>query len=430
MHGNRQRRAAIRLFTMCVAMAMVATACGGAARSPESASPGASFADISAPPTPTESPGASPSIASLEPSPTPTPVPTATPSPTPPVVVVSQWSKPQRVTRADCLLASVILDESGRTHVASECKSTIEYAVSNGNRWESTRLPHPADRIDQGSQLAIDGNVLYLGFTRMKAEDGGCGDDGLRDVGVYVRQRLLPAGDWSAERRIGTPTDGLIALRVANGVIHATVKDRSDGRIYYEKVDAESVARYRLPGAVDGGALRIGSDGRARIVYEAARNLQYAVFDGSGFSRVGIPASSLGWGASLVLDSQNHAHALWTRSWHDGGCAEPEPESWFGTYYGTNETGAWTYRRISTSTDGGSMTLDTDTGQVHVAVAGRFGIRYLTRTGTGPWKTVRITTKADWQPIIKLAQQTGKLVVVYNGQDGAVFAVTRAGATG
>jgi hypothetical protein len=76
------------------------------------------------------------------------------------------------------------------------------------------------------------------------------------------------------------------------------------------------------------------------------------------------------------------------------------------------------------------MTLDTETGQVHVAVAGRFGIRYLTRTGTGPWKTVRITTKADWQPIIKLAQQTGKLVVVYNGQDGAVYAVTRAGATG
>ena len=366
----------------------------------------------------------------IEPSPTVRPSPTASavpdPTPTPPIVATPQWSKPQRVAKADCQLASVALEDGGRTHVASECNGSIQVSVSNGTRWESTRLPRPTDRMDQGAQLAFDDGVMYLAFTRVKVEDGGCGDSGMRDVGVYIRQRQLPSGDWSSARRIGSPTDGLLALRVAGGVVHATVKDRADGHLYYERVDNGALARYRLPGAIDGGSLRVGDDGRARVVYEGERNLQFATFNGSGFSHASIPASSLGWGGSLVLDAQNHAHVLWTRSYHGGGCAEPEPESWFGTYYGTNETGAWSYRRISTSTNGGSITLDADSGQIHVAIAGQFGIRYLTKTAHGPWKTVRITNHAGWSPIIKLDPGSGKLVIVYAGEDEQIYAVTRA----
>jgi hypothetical protein len=352
------------------------------------------------------------------------PVPTVEPTPTPTPVVVASWSKPQVVAKTACLVASVVIDDAGQTHVASACDTGVMYSVSNGSRWESTRLARPADRIDQGPQLAVDGGVLYLAFTRVKVEDGGCGDNGLLDVGVFVRRRELPAGDWSSPERIGPSTDGLLGLRVVDGTIHLTVKDREDNRLYYEKVANGSVERYRLPGGAGEAALRIGDDGRARIIYLATNNLQYAVFDGSGFSHSSIPGSTLGWGASLVLDAQNHAHAVWTRSWHDGGCAEPDPLRWFGTYYGTNESGAWTYRRVSSGTNGASLTVNTETGQLHVAVAGGGGIRYLSKTGSGPWKTSRITTDNGWGPIIKLDQHTGKLVVVYNGTENTIFAVT------
>ena len=396
-----------RLLVVGMSIAALTASCGGA--------------QVSGSPPP--SAGVQPTSLAL-PSSAPAAEPTPTVAPTETVARAISWSKPALVEKSHCLVGSAAIDDSGRAHVASECSGSIDYSVANGDRWQTTRLPHPADRIDKAPQLAFEGNTMYLGFTRVKILDGGCGDNGLSDVGVNVRQRELPAGDWKSPQRIGSPTDGLVALRVVDSTIHLLVKDRSDNRLYYETFQDGTLGRYRLPGAVGGASLRIGDDGRARIVYEGGQNLQYAVFDGSGFTHAGIPGSSLGWGPSLVLDPQNHAHAIWMRSYHDGGCAEPEPESWFGTYYGSNETGTWTYRRLSSQTNGASLTLDTETGRIHVALSGRLGIRYLTKLGSGPWRETRITTKADWAPIIKLDQRTGKLLVVYNGSEGEISAVT------
>jgi hypothetical protein len=413
MNGHMERANLKRLFVAWVSAAVLLGACGSARQSSPPASPGVSLAPTS--PTPVGSGSPAPN----EPGSSPTTQPT-----TPPTGQISRWSKPQRVDSANCAPSSATIDESGTAHVAVVCEGSIHYATSNRGAWTSAKFDRPADRIDQGPQLAFDGNVLYLAWTRIQLGDGGCGDNGLNEVGVYVRHRQLPDGKWSAAERIGSPTDGVQNLRVVAGTIHLTVKDRSTGRIYYETASAGAVARYSLPGAVGGTSLRIGSDRLARIAYEAASNLQYAVFDGAGFSHSAIAGSTKGWGPSLVLDGQNHAHVLWTRSYHDGGCAEPEPEPEDGTYYGTDASGSWTFKRISSAMDGGSLTLDPATGRLHVAITGRFGIRYLTKGATGGWSQTRITTAADWSPIIRFNPKNGQVLVVYIGQDDRIYAVT------
>jgi hypothetical protein len=415
MHGHRETGSLKRLLVICIGVASVAAACGSTQQSNAPASAGQSLGPPSA------APSSSSPLEPIEPSATPSP--TAAPSGTPPGGAVSGWSAPQRIVGGDCAIVSATIDENGTAHVATACNGSIHYAHSDSGRWTVAILDHPTDRIDQGPQLAFDGDVLYLAWTRIKVTDGGCGDSGLRDVGIYVRHRKRPDGAWSAAERIGSPTDGLQNLRVAGGTIHMTISDRSTDRVYYETARAGDVARYSVPGAVGGTSLRIGADGLARIAYEASRNLQFGVFDGSGFSHSGIPGSKNSWGPSLVLDAQNHAHVLWTRSYHGEGCADAGPDPEEGTYYGTDASGTWTFRRISTSVGDGSLTLDPAGGRVYVAISGERGIRYLTKLGSGGWHQTRVTQEG-WSPIIRVSPKDGRVTIVYLGESGGIYAVT------
>jgi hypothetical protein len=418
MYGYQEPASLKRLLVVCVSAATLFAACGSTRQSNAPTSPGASLPATSPRSSATES------LAPIEPTPSPTAQPTTAPTQRPRTGEVAHWSKSVRVEGANCALSSATIDANGTAHVAAECGNSIHYATSTGGRWTSAKFDHPTDRIDQGPQLAVDGGVLYLAWTRVNVEEGECGDNGLRDVGVYVRHRQLPSGKWSAAERIGSPTDGLQNLRVAAGTIHLTVKDRGTGRIYYESAWAGSVARFSVPGAVGGTSLRIGSDNKVRIAYEATNNIQLGVFDGSGFSHTAIPGTTNSWGPSLVLDGRNHAHVLWTRSYHGVGCATLEPEPEDGTYYGTDASGSWQFRRISTATNGGSMTLDPATGRIHVAITGRLGIRYLTKLGTGGWIQTRLTAAPDHSPIVRLNPKGGQVLVVYIGEDQGIYAIT------
>jgi hypothetical protein len=415
MLGHRKPGSLKRLLVICVGVASVAAACGSTQQSNAPASAGQS---LSPPPA---VPSSSSSLEPIEPSAPPSP--TADPSGTPPGGGVTGWSAPQRIIGGECVLPNSTIDENGTAHVATACKGSIHYAHSDGGRWSVAKLDHPTDRIDQGPQLAFDGDVLYLAWTRIKVTDGGCGDSGLRDVGIYVRHRQLPEGAWSAAERIGSPTDGLQNLRVAGGTIHMTISDRSNGRVYYETARAGNVARYSVPGAVGGTSLRIGADGVARIAYEASSNLQFGVFGGSGFSHSGIPGSKNGWGPSMVLDAQNHAHVLWTRSYHGEGCADAGPDPDEGMYYGTDASGSWTFRRISASVADGSLTLDPASGRVHVAISTERGIRYLTKLGSGGWHQIRVTQEG-WSPVIRFSSTDGRVLIAYVGEAGDIYAVT------
>ncbi len=355
------------------------------------------------------------------------PVPAATPAPTPrPVSVATAWTTPRRVgTLKTCSTVTAGIDTASRYHVVAECDGRIHYYVStDGRSWKSTVFAHPANRADLDPQLAFQGDLVYVAYSRI-VPDGGCGGRRGADVGVYVRSRHLPDGAWSTARRIGSPGDTLEVFRVEGATIHATVWNQRDehsyaghDRVYYETLVGAVAHRYRIPGAVGRTAMRIGTDGRARIAYETGDGIRLATFTGSGFAttRVARSKSAEDVRPALVLDARNDAHVLWTRKPSEGGCVTRDANPDDGTYYSTNAGGSWTSQRITKSVGETSLQVDPASGRIHAIVSGRVGIWYFTKALGGSWAAKRVAAKR-WvlSPVIRLDPATGRLLVVYLG---------------
>src|SRR5262249_9192381 len=155
---------------------------------------------------------------------------------------------------------------------------------------------------------AIDGDRVYVASSRLAPTEDTCGGPGIH-LGVYYRWRTLAGGKWSAPIRFGESGDDIQSFRVVRGAIHATLTDGSD--LIYETNATGMLKRYRLPEARGLSSLRVGSDGRARVVYEATGGLRYGVFKGSGFTTSMIPGTTRSDGLPvLVLDGSNAAHVL------------------------------------------------------------------------------------------------------------------------
>jgi hypothetical protein len=414
-----------RILAAAVAVVVVA----GCTVTASPASPSPTSAGASAAPTvaltPPPSAAVTPSAAAL---PSSTPV---TP-PTPPNNAA--WSKPRPVgTAANCRSVTAGIDTGSRYHVAAECGGNIVYSASNRDgSWSSKVFAHPANRLDLDPQIAFNGQVVYVAFTRINP-DGACGSLGV-DVGVYYRQ-TRPDGSWTDEKRIGEAADGLDSFRVASGIIHAIVLGAgADPVMYYEIVDRASTHRYPISDGLGKMSLRIGTDGRARIAYYSPPGLRYAIFTGSGLSTFPITGTrgddQL---PALVLDNSNHAHLLWSRMPNLGGCALPERTPEDGTYYATNATGKWVSSRITTNLGVTSLQVDEVTGRIHVLVAGS-GVRYYTKLPGGSWRGTKLSSASvplqlSTSAAIRLDPATGRLLIVYLAQQsnalGKVYAITK-----
>ena len=304
------------------------------------------------------------------------------------------------------------LDAAGRPHFAATCyanaaggPSHILYLGQRANgTWSTYTFPLPANRLQLAPQVAVDGNVVYVGYTSDRQAQGSCGDNGLRDVGVYYRHRTLPNGAWSAPRVIGAAKDHLVSFRVVGGVVHALIT-AGDGRTFYEYAKSGTLHRYLIADSSGGGSLRIGDDGKARIVYAAATGIRFGVFNGSSFDTVTIPGSSGGVEPTLVLGAGNQPYLMWERHYTGMGCAEPGPQPGDGTWFTSREAGAWTSRRITTAV-GHDMTLD-PSGQVHAFIANR----YYVRTPAGRW--IASTFRVSAEMVTKYDPGHKRLVVAY-----------------
>jgi hypothetical protein len=408
---------------LAAAAAIVVGGCTVSA-SPASPSPTASGASpapsVAAPPSVSASP-----IVAASPSPAATPKPTQPPA---------AWSKPRPVgTAANCTSVTAGIDSGSRYHVASECGGSIVYSASNRDgSWSSKVFAHPVNRMDLDPQIAFNGQVAYVAFTRI-APDGGCGTLGV-DVGVYYRQ-TRPDGSWTDEKRIGAVADGLDSFRVAGGIIHAIVLGAgAEPVMYYEIVDGTSTHRYPISHGFGKMSLRVGQDGRARIAYAAPPGaLRYAVFNGSGLSTSVIGGTREDDQLpALVLDQSNHAHLLWSRMPSLLGCANGEPTPEDGTYYATNASGKWVSGRITTNLGATSLQIDEVTGRIHVLVAGS-GVRYYTKLPGGSWGGTKVTSATvplkSAAAAIRLDPATGRLLIVYLAQQsnalGKVYAITK-----
>jgi hypothetical protein len=331
------------------------------------------------------------------------------------------WSRPQPVYRADCGSAAAGIDGATRYHIVASCGGSIRYSVTRaGGSWSTQTLAHPRDREDRDPQVAFDGAVAYVAYTQVALTEGGCGDDGLRDVGVYYRSRSLPNGAWSVARRLGGAADRLDAFRVDRGTLHATVQ-APNGGVFYEMQKGTVFHRYPIANAAGETSLRVGSDGVARIAYVGDGSIRYATFTGAGVAGASIPGSAAAEAPVLVLGKGNQPHLLWMLDSQGKGCATQEPGPLDGTYYATLANGQWSSEKITSRIGPMSLTLDADTGRVHALIGGE-GILYYTKDPAGAWTWTALTTPGSFaDPVIRLDPLTGHLLVVYvtDAADGA-----------
>jgi hypothetical protein len=295
----------------------------------------------------------------------------------------------------------------------------IRYATSSdGRSWTTTKLPPPTGHWEQEPQLAFSGNTLYLAYSRLALEDGDCGGDGLRDVGVYVRTKALPSGDWSEPTRIGQPGDRLGSFRVTGSTMHATVMNGED--FFYEFVTGGAGSRIKLPNALGVAALRIGDDGVPRVAYEREDGIAYGTVDGTTVNVKLVPGSDRGWNPTFALAPGNDAYLVWTESNHGGGCAEPEPPPTDGTYVGTNAGGTWVSSRLTRRLGTTSLTVDPSSGELHVLVSDYQRLVWFHRAAGGNWASETLVPENATSAVIRQDPTSGRFVgayVVESGQD-------------
>jgi hypothetical protein len=297
-------------------------------------------------------------------------------------------------------------------------------------------LKTPLHRFDVDPQLAIDGSRLYLAFTRLSPTDGGCGDDGLMDVGVFYRTRMLPSGKWSALVQIGKAGDHLQSLRVVNGVIHETViTNEEQGPVYYASLRGTTYRRVLIPDARE-TSLRVGDDGRARVAYTTVHSVKLATI-GSGprVSTATVFAAKDVFARSpvLVLGAGDTAYLSWAATtWSGGGCAEgafKSPNE--GTWFATDAAGRWERKRLTPYASYASPAADVATGRVDVLYADQRGYRFVTRAADGTWSGSRLDRSIDVSGLIlRRDPATGYLLAIGSrwtevGTTSGIYALMR-----
>ena len=347
------------------------------------------------------------------------------------------WRAARTILPKSCSLPALAVDE-GRYHVAAACGDTIRYAEGAATgAWSDKTFRPPTDHVEAGPQLAIDGDTLYLAYTRYGPVTGAetCGPGvEYEDLGVYYRTRTLPDGKWSSPKQIGKEDDVLDSFRVADRTIHAVVVPNGRFRSAYEKLTSDAHLRMPLKGAFGGTSLRVGDDGKARIAYEGRGDIKLTTIDGSNVSTSTVASKGNLLNPLLVLGGGNQPHLVWTRdATAEAGCAVPDPAPADGTYYGTLVDGKWVTERITKDTGMTSLVLDTDTGIVHVLVGGNPNkegggrLRHYERAPGGGWTSTPLQSgPAQGGLIIRRDDSDGTLVALFKDQfEDSVQMMTR-----
>jgi hypothetical protein len=410
--------ARLRPFLAVAVVAVLAAACAASSSpSPSPSSPASSPVPV-ATPTPAGNPSAEPS-APVTPG-EPSTDPSANPSPTPePTVKPAAWSKPRAVKGlSGCFDVVATVDDAGTSHLAATCGpggTEIRYASSpDGRRWSVQSFRAPTGRFEQDPEIAFSGSTLYLASTRLAPDEEGCGSDGLQDVGVYVRSRSLPGGDWSAPARIGATADHLAGLRVSDGVIHAIVTNEQSDATFYERVSGGDTQRVRVGGASNGVALRVGDDGLARIARDSAKGIQFGQVSGGKLITATIPGTVGGGAPLLALGPGNTAYVLWTISAGSGGCIDMDPGPRAGTYLSTDAGGSWQTTKLSRVVGASSLTMDPATGEVDVLVSGFDApLQVFVKPAASGWTHRTLTTDFASSTVVRRNPVTGGLFVAY-----------------
>jgi hypothetical protein len=245
--------------------------------------------------------------------------------------------------------------------------------------------------------------------------EGGCGDPGLRDLGVYIRSRsreLLGAA-WSDPVRIGREGDRLQSFRAVDGVFHLTVTANDGQSTFYQSQTSRGSTRIAIPDATS-ASLRVGDDGHARIAYATGHAIEYARVEGDRLAIRTVAATDETFlkSPSLVLGGGDRAYIIWTQTTDPGGgCVGPEPGPIDGTYVAIANGTGWDSERITKSQGQTSLTLDPAAGTVDAIVAAGRDLTHFSSTGEG-WKSEAVPgSEGIGTPVLRRDPATGALVV-------------------
>jgi hypothetical protein len=385
-----------------VAIGIVLLVAGCTSSSTPSVQPSTPPSTTVVPALPTETPAATMSAAASA-----SAAPSTAPSRSPSAAPAAVWSRPRLVKAGKCDNLVATIDKASRYHVAARCKRGISYLVSSdGVTWTETAFDPPPRGRDTNPQLAVDGDTLYLAYTRYVDPDigTGCGD------GVYVRTRHLPEGTWSEARRVGLVGDCLGSFRAADGVLHMAVSTDDGGPFFYESQSGKTLTRIRIPKAWD-ASIRVGDDGRARIAYGTVAGIRYGRVDDGRLSSTKVVGSdeTFMFSPMLVLGSRDVPYLMWYQSIDIG----DHPGPLDGIYFGTDMRARWTSVRISRSIGGSeySFTVDPSSGRIHAILVDASMIYYTSPTGK-KWTHKRLPgTKNFEQAVIRRDPDSGELVV-------------------
>jgi len=379
-------------LAVTVAIVTVAAGCNAAAPASMSPDPGSSVAAVAPPTAAGDVPGSPDPLPFNLPTETASPTPHSSPRPAP--AAMAAWSKPALIRRGQCDRLTAAVDSAGHYHVAAVCDGGIRYLTSDdGKAWKETSFVPPIDRLEVDPQLTLDGDTVYLAYNRLAPTDGGCGDDGLQEIGVYTRSRHLPDGSWSNPVRVGGKADRVQSFRVVDGVLHLTITtDDGSGPLYYESQAGPVVSRLLIPNAVS-TSLRVGDDGHPRVAYATGHAIRYARVDGAKLAIETVAATDKTnlTSPSLVLSPGDRAYMIWTQTTDaGGGCVSPEPGPLDGLYFGTDASGRWVTTRLSRTPGEASLTLDPSSGRLEIVVANGSLLTEFSSVGGERWASRKI----------------------------------------
>jgi len=320
------------------------------------------------------------------------------------------------------------IDGSGRYHVATVCDGGIRYLTSSdGVAWRETSLVPPVDRFEVDPQLALDGDTVYLADSLLAPTEGGCGDDGLQDVGVYTRFLKPPRTEWSTPVRVGAVGDRVQSFRVVDGVRHLTVTaNDGGGPLFYESQSGPTLTRSPIPNAVT-TSLRVGDDGHARIAYSTGHAIRYARVAGGQLSTATVASSTKTnlMAPSLVLGPGDRAYVTWIQDRDGGGgCAGIEAGPLDGIYFGTNAGGTWKTTRLVRTPGQVSLTLD-PSRRIEVVTAGGSGMTAMVSVDGSSWTSTKLPGTATLiNPLIRVNPQTGGAIIFAVDLDKGIYLLT------
>lgn len=340
----------------------------------------------------------------------------------------ASWSSPVRLATGIYLGMAEVVDSTNHVNIAASGHGGVWYITDRGGTWTKTRvLTNLHNRSYNRVSIALDPNDrVYIAAERSSCDDcAPGGSDGIFLVTDKGRARGTFA---SVPTKIAPAGSGEPSLKVSHGHIFL-----ADVRfccmpgpmppVYLRTNATGSWTQARVAKHGDAPALRIGSDGRARVAFTKPAGIGYAVAHSltGSFSVSNVPGTSIGANlAGLALDNHDQPHLVWMQSAVEAAMSGAGISN-IDANYGWRAADGWHAEGVGPL--GGatnSLAFDLDSlGRPRVAAGGSV-LKAFVRTH-GHWVGTTVATSTDVYLLALRRALNGHAVITYTNFSGGLW---------